>query len=95
MADKTKDTKIDTNNGVQVNINLDTTPIFYTDNISIVANSDGVTFDVMQRVGTSNQMRVVARFGMSRDHANKFIKELGKLLVSTENSILPIHKTIN
>lgn len=70
-----------------VNINLDTTPIFYTDNIYIVANPDGLVFDVMQRVGATNQVRVVSRIGMSREHAKKFAVELGKLLALTEGQV--------
>lgn len=75
----------DKNLGMQVNINLDTTPIFYTDNISMVANEDGVILDVIQRV-SSNQGRVVSRVGMSREHAKKFVGELGKLIIATERS---------
>lgn len=69
---------------MSVNINLDTTPILYTDSIYMTANQDGLVFDVMQRVGNSNQARVVSRFGMSRDHAKKFTSELSKLLALTE-----------
>lgn len=67
-----------------VNINLDTTPILYTDNIFIVSNEDGVTLNVMQALSGTNQLRVVARLGMSRNHAKKFTVELGKLLALTE-----------
>ena len=72
------------NGGLNVNINLDTTPILYTDNISISANEDGIVFDFIQRVGVTNQAKVVARVGMSRNHGKKFATELGKLLVITE-----------
>lgn len=72
------------NGGLNVNINLDTTPILYTDNISISANEDGIVFDFIQRVGITNQAKVVARVGMSRNHGKKFATELGKLLVITE-----------
>lgn len=68
----------------QVNLNLDTTPVLYTDNIYMTANSDGVVFDVGQKVGSTNQVRVVARVGMSRDHAKKFVNELGKILAMSE-----------
>jgi len=69
---------------VAVNINLDTTPIFYTDSIFITANPDGLVFDVMQKLGNTNQARIVSRIGMSREHAKKFAGELGKLLAITE-----------
>lgn len=72
---------------MQVNINLDTTPVLYTDSISMTSNEFGLMLDVMQRVGPTNQVRVVARIGMSREHAKKFVAELGKLLVMTEGQV--------
>lgn len=71
---------------VQINLNLDTTPVFYTDNILMTSNEDGVVLDVGQKVGPSNQLRIVSRIGMSRNHAKKFLKELGSLLAITEGS---------
>lgn len=71
----------------QVNLNLDTTPVLYTDNILMTANPDGVVLDVAQRVGSTNQVRIVSRVGMSRDHAKKFVNELGKLLAMSEGKI--------
>lgn len=69
---------------VGINLNLDTTPILYTDSIYMTTNEDGLVLDVSQRVGNTNQSRIVSRIGMSRSHAKKFIQELGKLLVTTE-----------
>lgn len=69
---------------VSVNINLDTTPIYYTDNVFMTTNEDGVVIDVCQKLGKTNQMRIVSRIGMSRNHAKKFLKELSKLLAITE-----------
>lgn len=71
---------------IAVNVNLDTTPILYTDNIFMSTNEDGVVLDIAQTLGTTNQRRIVARIGMSRNHAKKFVKELGKLLAMTEGS---------
>jgi len=78
------DLKKSENTGVSVNVNLDTTPILYTDNIFMTTNEDGVMVDVCQKLGKTNQLRIVARFGMSRNHAKKFLEELGKLLAMTE-----------
>ena len=44
-----------------VNINLDTTPILYTDNIYIVTNPDGIVLNVMQSVAGTIQLRIVSR----------------------------------
>lgn len=76
----------DTTQNVSVNVNLDTTPVLYTDNIFMTTNEDGVVLDVAQKLGTTNQIRIVSRIGMSRSHAKKFVKELGKLLAMTEGS---------
>jgi len=70
--------------GIAININLDTTPVLYTDNILITTNQDGVVLDVCQKLGTTNQIRIVSRIGMSREHAKKVAKELGRLLAITE-----------
>ncbi len=83
MEDK-KEQKI---NQLSIDVNLDKTPIFYTDNIFMTTNEDGVVFDVGQKLGPTNKMRIVTRIGMSREHAKKFLKELGKLLLMTEGQI--------
>lgn len=70
--------------GIAVNVNLDTTPILYTDNVFMSTNEDGVVLDVCQKLGSSNQLRIVSRIGMSRVQAKKFVSELGKLLAMTE-----------
>lgn len=59
--------------GQQVSINLDQTPILYTDNVMLTTNEDGMVFDFCQRLGSSPQVRVVARIGMSREHAKKLL----------------------
>ena len=81
MADKKQETQ-----QIGVNINLDTTPILYTDNVSITVNPEGVVLDVMQRVVNTNQIRIVSRIGMSREHAKKFAAEFSRLLALTEGS---------
>ena len=70
---------------VSVSVNLDNTPILYTDNIFISANEDGVVLDVTQKLVNSNQTRIVSRVGMSRTQAKKFAAEIGRLLALTES----------
>ncbi len=82
MADKKEEQQ-----QMNVSINLDNTPIYYTDNVYISANNDGVIFDIMQRIGNMNQSRIVSRIGMSREHAKKFVVELSKLLEITEGQV--------
>lgn len=76
MDEKTKNDQ-----HVSVNINLDTTPILYTDDIHMTVNKFGLVLDITQKIG--NQVRIVSRIGMSREHAGQFVKELGKLLALT------------
>ncbi len=82
-------------NGVQVSLNPDTTPILYTDNISMTADEDGVVMNVTQRVGPTNQGRIVARIGMSRSHAKKFLEKLGELLLRSEGNLFTGSKIKN
>ena len=72
------------NNGMNVNINLDTTPILYTDNVLIGVSEDGIVLDFCQKLGPTNQMRIVSRIGMSRYHAKKFLKVLSDQLKLSE-----------
>lgn len=76
------------NNGSQlplsVDINPETTPILYTDNVFLSTNEDGLVMDVCQSMGSGNRLRIVSRVGMSRQHAKKFLNELGRLLALTE-----------
>ena len=81
--------------GQQFNLNLDLTPIFYTDNIFMTTNPDGVVLDIGQRVASTNQVRIVSRIGMSRDHAKKFVNELAKLLAMSEGKIQTGKENIN
>lgn len=71
---------------VQVSVNLDTTPILYTDGVQMTANEDGVVLDVMQKLGNTGQQRVVARIGMSVEHAKKVAKMLGQFVVNPKGT---------
>ena len=48
------------------------------------ANEDGVTLNVGQKIINTDQVKIVARVGMSRNHAKKFAAEISKLLAMTE-----------
>lgn len=69
---------------VSLNVNVDTTPILYTDTVFMTTNEDGLTLEVGQKIIGTEQVRIVSRIGMSRNHAKKLVKELGKLLAMTE-----------
>lgn len=77
----------DKEKGLEISINLDTTPVLYTDNIIMTTNEDGLVLDICQKLGAPHQVRIVARVGMSKTHAKKFLKELAKLLEMSEGNI--------
>jgi hypothetical protein len=79
----------------QVSINLDTTPVLYTDNINMNINRDGVVLNVLQKLEPSNRARIVARIGMSREHAKKFVEKLGRLLLKSEGEVVTGKKVVN
>lgn len=80
------DNKKDPNQELKININLDTTPILYSDNIFVSAGDNGVVIDFAQKLGPTSDVRIVSRIGMSREHAKKFYKILGDQLKLTESS---------
>lgn len=71
----------------EVNVDPVHTQILYTDNISIVTSPDGLVMDVVQRLGGSNKFQVVARIGMSREHAKRFAGKLAELLIKSEGQV--------
>lgn len=79
MADKISDE-------IKINLNPENTPIHYTDMVFMNVNEDGVTMDICQKVGSSNQYQVSTRIGMSREHAKKFVKKLSEILALTQGS---------
>lgn len=65
--------------GPQINVpnNL---PILYSDSVWVTASPFGLVFDYGQRVGPTNQVNVVARVGLSKEHAEALLRVLvGKL----------------
>lgn len=72
----------------QINLNTQRTPILYTDSVFITSNEYGVVLNVAQSVGPTNQQEVVARIGMSRDHAKVLLKVLGEhLAITTKGTV--------
>ncbi len=70
-----------------VNVNPEKTPVNYTENVFMTTSEDGLVLDFCQKLGSTNQLQIVSRIGMSRSHAKKFLKELGKLLALTEGTV--------
>ena len=68
---------------VQVDINPDSTPIYYTDNINIAVNEDGVVLNFCQIIAPG-KLKVVSRIGMSGQHAKKFVNKLGAIILQEQ-----------
>lgn len=69
---------------MDININLDLTPILYTDNVFISVNQHGIVMDFSQHLASTNKIRIVTRVGMSRDHAKKFAEQIEAMLKVAE-----------
>jgi hypothetical protein len=91
MADDTK--QID--KGFNLNINAQATPIFFSDHIQMTISENGIVFDVGQRVLNTDQIAVVSRFGVNREHAKRLLKSLGELLALTEGQVETVKKIKN
>jgi len=66
--------------GIQVNLPSNVT-ILYSDSTFLTINQYGIVLDFAQRAGPTNQQNIVARIGMSTDHAKILVEKLGGLLV--------------
>lgn len=82
------------NKGTNININLDTTPILYTDNVLISVNPSGIVLDFSQQIATTNQARIVARVGMSKEHGKKFVEQMEAMLKVAEGQTQSAEKKI-
>jgi len=77
--------KVNPQREIQVNMAADRTPILYTDSVFITSNQYGIVFNVAQSVDDKTQ-QVVARIGMSREHAKSLAEVLAKHLEMTHSS---------
>ncbi len=83
----TNDNKIIQDQQLQIDLNLDSTPVLYTDNVISTTNNQGVVLNFGQMMGPTNKTRIVSRIGMSREHAKEFIKQLGNLVAMTDGQV--------
>lgn len=79
----------------RINIDPLRTPILYADAIRINSNENGFVLDVAQGIAGSNQAFVVARIGLSKEHAQKLaaliadnIKKQGELTTTSKLKII-------
>ncbi len=69
------------------NLNPQATPILYTDDVFMTISNQGVVLDIGQRIANTNQIQVISRIGMSREHAKELVKQLGNLLAMTDGQL--------
>ena len=67
---------------INVSLAADKVQILYTDSVLITSNNYGIVFNVAQSIDDKNQ-QIVARFGMSKDHARALFEVLGRHLAMT------------
>lgn len=67
-----------------ININMDTTPVFYADVIFWNISAHGVVLNFGQTIMGSNQVKIITRVGMSREHAKNFMAGFSKNMALTE-----------
>ena len=82
MADNTKVVKPESEQK-RVEISLvipDNISALYSDLVVITSNEFGFILDFAQSIGNQNQKKVVARIGMSKDHAIALLNALNERL---------------
>lgn len=82
-------------NQFNLNINAQETKVMFSDHIQMTISENGIVFDVGQRILNTNQITVVSRFGVNREHAKKLLKSLGELLALTEGQVETVRKVKN
>lgn len=68
----------------QVAINPAQTPVLYTDSVIVSSSEFGLVLDIAQAFGGGLQQNVVARIGMSYEHAKKLIERIHEQIEKNE-----------
>lgn len=70
--------------GQSVQIDPLRTPILYSDAVGVTSSEFGMVFDFGQRVGPTNNANIVARIGVSYEHARKLLEVINDELAKNE-----------
>ena len=73
-----KDESQDQPKPMKIGIDPMRTPILYADAIRITSNENGFVLDVAQGIAGTNQAVVVARIGLSKEHAQKLAEKVAE-----------------
>lgn len=70
-----------------LNINIpQNLAVLYSDMIAVTSSAYGITLDVGQKLGATNNHNIVARIGISLSHAKDFLKVLSKEISNAEKA---------
>jgi transcriptional regulator with XRE-family HTH domain len=69
-------------------------PVLFTDTVDIIANNHGVVMNFMQTTGKASQPSMVAKVGMSREHAKNILRIMQITLARTEQQFPHVPKRI-
>lgn len=69
-------------------------PVLFTDIADVIVNNYGVVMNFMQNAGPKGKPQVVARVGMSREHAKSLLKILQITLAQTEKNVPKMPKRL-
>jgi hypothetical protein len=76
--------KVNPTNEAEMQVNItNNQPVLYTDSVFVTSGRFGVVLDFAQAVGSTNQQNVVARIGMSKEHALALLNVLEKKVKET------------
>lgn len=64
----------------QIEVKMPESPVLYTDSVLMAVTEFGIVFDFAQREGATNKHNVVARLGMSKEHAVVLADKIVNLL---------------
>ncbi len=79
-----KDAQLDKLSAPQIVLDPAKTPVLYTDSTFVSSSDFGLVLDVAQTISGSPQQNIVARIGMSFDHAKKLIEVVNDHLQKNE-----------
>lgn len=68
----------------KVTVDAARTPVFYTNSVFVASDDLGVVLDFAQKIGPTTDQNVVARVGMSAEHAKRLVKVLNDHLEKYE-----------
>ena len=71
------------------------TPILYSDNIRITSNKNGLVLDIAQDIPKTDSSQVVARVGLSHEHAKKLASALSIQLLRNRVILPRKNKALN